>query len=84
MAHYYLGDYVDSHTAQECRAEAVRRAFERGQQVDPVLAHVSAQLAEARAYLLVQGDVIERARELLGAREDESLVDAVRRVVGDE
>lgn len=42
------------------------------------------ELAEARAYLLVQGDVIERARELLGAREDESLVDAVRRVVGDD
>lgn len=31
VAHYFLGDYADSHSFEECRAEAVRRAAERGE-----------------------------------------------------
>jgi hypothetical protein len=30
VAEYFLGDFVDQHTPQECRAEGVRRALEAG------------------------------------------------------
>jgi len=33
VAAYYLGDYTDTHTPEECREEAVRRSLEEGSRV---------------------------------------------------